>query len=71
MCILYLCSFCRILLLKKKIDELLITSQKKDRAIGELNGECAVLKTQIQEIRQDNKRIRSDNDRIRTVSDIH
>lgn len=56
--------------LKRKIEELLVASQKKDRAIGELNGECVVLKNQIQEIRQDNKRIRTDNDRIRSEMEI-
>ncbi|XP_045171432.2 non-neuronal cytoplasmic intermediate filament protein-like [Mercenaria mercenaria] len=59
-----------ITVLQKRIDELQLSSQKKDRAIGELEGECTVLRNQIKEIRQDNKRIRMDNDRIRGEQEV-
>lgn len=59
-----------VIVLQKRVEELQVSLHRKDRTIVELEGECAVLKNQLQEIRQDNKRIRTENDRIRSEQEI-
>lgn len=68
------CSF-RINMLKKHKDDLQGQVQKLNQLIGDLEGELATLRNQLDAmgkendmLKQDNLRLRDDNERIREVS---